>query len=283
VQKLRVILAALLTTLGASRPAVAEPAPSNDLSYNPHVEIPLTFASVLVWLGSETVFKKNLAPTTCRWCDRDESGQDTLNGLDRWGRGIRAAVPQHNFVDGLSNAVAFGALPVAVLGAHALALSGRDELSNIRLDTFIVVETTFAALLLNQAVKFAIGRERPFVHALNEDQKSSTRLPTDNTLSFWSAHSTFAFAVVTSLATVSDLRGYSHTELIWALGLPIAAAVPLLRMHADRHYLTDVAVGSVVGAAFGLTLPRLIHPSVGKRASMTLSPSPAGLTIAGSF
>ncbi|MFL5320618.1 MAG: phosphatidic acid phosphatase, partial [Myxococcaceae bacterium] len=46
-----------------------------------------TGVGAAAWLSTEYVFKKQLAPPNCRWCDRNGL-EDTLNPIDRWGRGI---------------------------------------------------------------------------------------------------------------------------------------------------------------------------------------------------
>jgi membrane-associated phospholipid phosphatase len=104
-----------------------------------------------------------------------------------------------------------------------------------------------------------VRRERPFVHVLPAEEKATTEHPNDNNVSFYSGHTSLAFSLVTAAGTVSELRGYKHRWLIWAVGLPAAASVGLLRMGADKHYLTDVLVGAAAGSLFGVGVPLLLH------------------------
>src|SRR4051794_17288102 len=60
------------------------------LAFEPVPELIGVGVGAAVWVLSESVFKANLAPTACRWCDRAADGSDTLNAVDRWGRGVRA-------------------------------------------------------------------------------------------------------------------------------------------------------------------------------------------------
>ncbi|HSP77464.1 MAG TPA: phosphatase PAP2 family protein, partial [Myxococcaceae bacterium] len=92
-----------------------------------------------------------------------------------------------------------------------------------------------------------------------EEQKGLTERPSDNNVSFYSGHTSLAFSLVTAAGTVSELRGYRNRWLIWAVGLPAAAATGMLRMAADKHYLTDVLVGAAAGSLFGVGVPLLLH------------------------
>ncbi|WP_338867339.1 phosphatase PAP2 family protein [Myxococcus stipitatus] len=221
----------------------------------------ITGTSAVLWVSSEALFKDDLAPAKCRWCDRAPDGTDRLNKLDRWGRGLAGdtEASRHRAAT-WSNILGFGAVPLGVMGAQfALSRSSDAPDRFFAEDATIILESTMLSILANQAVKFIAGRERPFVHVLPEDQKHLTEQPSDNNLSFYSGHTSLAFSLVVSAGTVAALRGYKHQEWLWAVGLPLAASVGLLRMGADKHYLTDVAMGAIVGSAFGVAVPLLLH------------------------
>lgn len=248
----------------------------------------ITGVGAVLWVGSEGVFKDALAPDTCRWCDRNPDGTDALNSLDKWGRGIAGTTEvQRKRADTWSNVVDFGLLPVSVLGAqYAISQGSGAPRSVFFQDAGIIVETAVLASVLNQTVKFIAGRERPFVHVLPEDQKGLTEKPNDNNLSFYSGHTNLAFALVVSAGTVAELRGYKHRAWIWAVGLPLATTVPLLRMAADKHYLTDVATGAVLGSAFGVAVPLLLHGRVDEKpgaVSLQVSGGLRGAVVSGRF
>lgn len=238
-----------------------------------------TGALLAGWAGTETVFKKSLAPAACRWC--------AVNPVDAWGRGLRGAPDQLLGYDTASGVLGFGVLTAAMLGADLWLAGSNGALEAAPLDVLIIVESVAVALAVNQAVKFSAGRERPFVSVLGDAEKGQTRQPSDNNLSFFSGHSTFAFTLVVATGTVAQLRGYENAWLVWAVGLPLATAVPLLRMAADRHYLTDVLLGSAFGAAVGYGLPVLLHGRVEealpKGTHLMVLPSPGGLALGGRF
>jgi membrane-associated phospholipid phosphatase len=267
----------------------AEGAPQvHELQYNWVQDGVITGVGAALWIGSEAVFKEQLAPAPCRWCYRNPDGTSGLNGLDRWGRGLAGTTEESRHrADMWSNVVDFGLLPAGVLGAqYALARGSGAPRSVFFEDAGIIIQTAVLASVLNQTVKFSFGRERPFVHLLPDDQKPLTPKPDDNNLSFYSGHTNLAFALVVSAGTVAQLRGYQHRGWIWAVGLPMAASVGLLRMAADKHYLTDVSMGALLGSAFGVAVPLLLHGRVNETPgsfSLNVSGGPGGAVLSGRF
>src|SRR5512140_3205762 len=73
--------------------APVAPAPSSgvyELRHNWLVDGSITGVAAVLELTSDSVFKKQLAPSECRlWCETTT----TLNPLDRWGRGARWSQP----------------------------------------------------------------------------------------------------------------------------------------------------------------------------------------------
>ncbi|NVJ22543.1 phosphatase PAP2 family protein [Myxococcus sp. AM011] len=260
---------AVLLALAPSTHALAQAAEDaprlNELRFDWARDGVITGSAAVLWISSEAFFKSDLAPATCRWCDRAPDGTDTLNRVDRWGRGLAGNTEASRHRAGTwSNILGFGVLPVGVMGLQfAMGRASDSPDRFFAQDATIILESAMLATLANQTVKFLVGRERPFVHVLPEDQKGLTEQPSDNNLSFYSGHTNLAFALVVSAGTVAALRGYENQAWIWAVGLPLATSVGLLRMGADKHYLTDVATGAVLGAAFGVAVPLLLHGRTG--------------------
>jgi membrane-associated phospholipid phosphatase len=221
-----------------------------ELAYSLKVDAAITGASVAYWIGTEA-FKSHLAPSTCRWCDPP--------GFDS---SIRDAFKWHDTetANVVSYIVPLGVEPVLVFGLDALA-AHRDQApaGTAWIDALLISEATAIAMVMNQTVKFIVGRERPFVHALPEADKAQTAHPSDNNVSFYSGHSTFAFALATSAGTIASMRRYRMAPCIWATGLILGVATAYLRIAADRHYASDVTVGAILGAATGVAVPRLFH------------------------
>lgn len=277
------LLAASPTLAEAPRAATEEARQVHSLRFDWARDGLITGTAGMLWIGSEAFFKDDLAPATCRWCDRAPDGTDTLNRLDRWGRGLAGSTPEARArANDWSNLLTFGVVPASVFGAQYLLSSSSNAPTRVFFeDAAIIVEAAVLAALFNQSVKFIAGRERPFVHVLPEGEKGLTAHPSDNNLSFFSGHTTLAFSLVVAAGTVSELRGYRHSTWIWAVGLPVAAAMGLLRMAADKHYLTDVVVGALVGSAFGVAVPLLLHPRQDGSVSATRMgrASPPGMRV----
>lgn len=253
-------------------PANAEP-PPRELRYDTAADVAVIATGGALWFASE-LLKGELAPKSCRWCDRNDDGSDALNGLDSAVRnGLRWSNP--DAADTASYVTAFALAPASAFGLDALAASSAGDGRAFWVDALVITEASILAGNLNQLVKFIVGRERPFVHVLPPDQKGLTSHPSDNNVSFYSGHTTLSFALATSAGTVASMRGYRLAPLVWAAGMTMGVTSGYLRIAGDRHYFTDVLTAALVGSAIGFAVPILFH---GPRA--TESPSTQGVTAA---
>jgi membrane-associated phospholipid phosphatase len=216
------------------------------------VDAAVTAGGAAAWLATE-LLKPELAPRACQWCE--------VNSLDM---GVRRAVVWRDAgtADSLSSLTAFFLIPLAAVGLDAVAASHEGAGSNVPEDALLVAEAGIIAADVNQIAKLAFGRERPYAYALSRSPDASQLRPhtPDDDLSFFSGHTTEAFALAAASGTVAELRGYRWAPLTWGVGAALAAATAYLRIAADRHWLTDVLVGAVVGAGIGTGLPLLFHP-----------------------
>lgn len=224
------------------------------LKYDLSVDLPILVAGGVSWIALELA-KPAIAPETCRWCGVDGFDNSVRNAL-RWSNTSTANT--------LSSVLAYGVVPVFALGIDAFAAHDARALNEFPADAMIIGEAVVLAGNVAQITKYVSGRERPFVHALPEDQKNQTSHPNDNNLSFFSGHTSIAFSLVTASATVATQRGYRLAPFIWAIGLPLACLTGYLRIAADKHYMTDVMTGAAVGSAFGVGIPLLFHPRDGR-------------------
>ena len=141
-------------------------------------------------------------------------------------------------------------------------------------DSLLILESVAISSALTQLTKFSVGRERPFVHALPDGEKGLTEHPADNNLSFFSGHTSLAFSIAVSASTTMTLRGYDLAWLSWATLLPGAVTVAYLRMAGDRHYLSDVVLGALVGGGVGFLIPWLHQPRSGSSQGAVLGVAP---------
>ncbi len=130
----------------------------------------------------------------------------------------------------------------------------------------IAAETYAVDLLISTLFKQFIARERPHgMRCTLEDRLENPRRcgPGGRLRSFYSGHASAAFnaAGVTCMAHLNvPLYGSRAADLTaCAVALLTAAITATLRVVADRHYATDVIVGSIVGLGTGMLLPYLLH------------------------
>ena len=176
--------------------------------------------------------------------------------MDRRARGLRWR--RKSLADTLSDLTLL-ATPLTG-AATSWAAAGHDGgTSQLGSDALVVAETGVLAADLNQLAKFLAVRERPDAHALMLTDPSAARASADDDLSFFSGHTTEAVSLAVAAGTVSSLHGYRLAPLVWSTALPLAAFTGYLRIAADRHYLTDVLAGAVLGAAVGFLVPYALH------------------------
>jgi membrane-associated phospholipid phosphatase len=253
----------IVIVIGSLRPPLAHAEEPRELRYDLRVDLPLGVAALAI--TSLPLFMHG--PRVCRWCDD--------NGFDA---GARRSFLWSNPRAAYHSSNAFAvAMPLLALGVLGLEAAQGGTLQTYAADGLFVGEAVLSALALNQIIKFAVARQRPFVHYQNESVLAQAPRRTEDNVSFYSAHTGLAFSLVAATATIAQLRGYKSAPYIWGLGLPLAAATGFFRIAADRHYLSDVLVGALISTAVGIALPRLLH---GRRTTDTSSASTSSLSSA---
>ncbi len=123
--------------------------------------------------------------------------------------------------------------------------------------TTMYVETALLATFIPSFGKGTVKRVRPFMY--NPDASPTLRGDVEGNRSFFSGHTTWAFASMTFLATVySDYYPNSkYKSAVWISTMSAASAVGLLRIFSGAHFPSDVLVGAVVGSAIGIGIPYL--------------------------
>jgi membrane-associated phospholipid phosphatase len=139
---------------------------------------------------------------------------------------------------------------------------------------FIELEALLASASLVQFVKNITYRPRPEVFLGITGGVSPHQ-------SFYSGHTTAAFAVVTSTYVLYTETFPEDRAVRWAFlgGAGVAATVGVLRVVAGKHYPTDVLVGAATGTLIGWGVPALHRRS----SPLTLSAGPGGLAVQGRF
>jgi membrane-associated phospholipid phosphatase len=123
-------------------------------------------------------------------------------------------------------------------------------------------------------VSFLASRERPYGRGCGGELPGNTRdcLARDRYYSFYSGHSSqsFAAAAVNCMhhAYVPLYGGGLADSAACAGTFTVALATALLRVATDVHYVSDVAMGALIGTTTGLMLPWALHYRHGAAAPM---------------
>src|SRR6266511_3966143 len=132
-----------------------------------------------------------------------------------------------------------GVLPAAVLLNSAWYARDAGEPSAFWMDALVLTEVAALTADVNGVSKDAVARRRP---------SAGRNAGGGGARSFFSGHTSFAFALATSAGTISTLRGYPSAPWMWAGGMAVATGVGYLRIAGDAHWLPDV-VPSAAGLA----------------------------------
>jgi membrane-associated phospholipid phosphatase len=128
----------------------------------------------------------------------------------------------------------------------------------------LVSAEAFALASAAQSLGNLVGsRERPLGRLCGKDipEQSVDCEPDVRYRSFFSGHATLAFTgagLVCAHHLGLGLLGTAGDVLSCALGYTFATATSLFRVMSDMHYVSDAAIGAIVGTAAGLAVP-LLH------------------------
>ncbi|MBO4351302.1 MAG: phosphatase PAP2 family protein [Proteobacteria bacterium] len=225
----------------------------------------LTGSTGVLWITFE-LMKDYIAPDKCVWCQTNEMDETITDSLS-W--------PTPSYAAKTADAVAFGAVPALAFGALALSSGLEDRIGNFGADALLLTESLTISSLVNQFVKFGVGRARPFT-IRNDPNMYKDRA--DDNLSFYSGHTNMAFVLVVSAGTIAHIRNYDAEPYIWGFGIPVALLVAYARIAAQKHYFTDVLIGAVVGSAIGFAVPWL-HRNTSKSSKKTSDPGAQDLSV----
>jgi len=161
----------------------------------------------------------------------------------------------------------------------------------------ISTEVIAADFIASTLIKLLIDRERP--HGEECTVEDRVRRPgrcgrRGRTRSFYSGHASAAWSYAGTICMnhvhVPLYGELAADTLACGAAVMTASIIGVLRVLADRHWATDVLIGSVVGLATGLALPYLLHygwdRSESDGVAFTTAPvseQPAMLSFGGSF
>jgi membrane-associated phospholipid phosphatase len=121
----------------------------------------------------------------------------------------------------------------------------------------MTAETAMFVTFVPMGVKGLVQRIRPY--AYNPEVPLEEKTTRDVKRSFFSGHTTTAFAFSVFISTVySDYFPHSKWKpYIWTGSLLMASSIGFLRYESGKHFPTDILVGALVGTGIGYLIPRL--------------------------
>lgn len=252
---------ALVMALAPSPALAAEPATRRvELRYDTSESLFLIGSSLYVSALFQFVVNPKVADE-CQWCEPPAFDRDARDAL---------VSDDTQTMHTAGNHTAFSLAPASAFGLTAWAAAHDGRWDEFWENNLIIAEATSTTVALTQAVKPWVARERPAVrYRVHEWERYG---PSEKNASFFSGHSSFAFALAVSSGTVSSLRGYRLASVVWAVGLPVAAFTAYSRVAADAHYLSDVLVGTAFGAGMGFALPYFSHAPTSRSVVATWRP-----------
>ena len=214
----------------------------------------------------------------------DEEARDTLRARARQ---VRFALRDASDV-GVSLASTWPFLVDALLTAWWY----RGD-SRLARDMAIVTAETFSIVAALQGVtNNLVSRERPYGRLCGEPGFPDSSIECEGNVryrSFFSGHASLSFASASAVCVNHlgvGLLGAPWDALTCASGYVIATTTAMFRVAGDMHYISDVAVGALVGTSIGLLVPslHLSRPLVETRAmDVRITPVGQGIGLSGSF
>ncbi|HVV87124.1 MAG TPA: phosphatase PAP2 family protein [Kofleriaceae bacterium] len=113
--------------------------------------------------------------------------------------------------------------------------------------------------LASLVAKYAVRRDRPYTYNRDPGVVAFATRARGNDHSFFSGHTSLAFAALTSAALLYD-RDDGVRPGLWAAAGALGAATGMMRIRAGQHFPTDVIVGAAVGTGAGIGVGYLLAP-----------------------
>ena len=188
------------------------------------------------------------------------AGAVALMPADDWLRGrvdqrsVQSSASAHSIANDFSLLGDPGTVILSV-GTYAVGrIAGNHIVSEVGLHA---TEALLMSAAATELVKGVAGRNRPYLQRADADDFVFMNGFTGGGFtSFPSGHTSAAF----SLAAVVDAEGSMHwphaARIVTPVTYGLASLVGLSRIYKDRHWMSDVAVGALVGEYSGLMVER---------------------------
>ena len=133
----------------------------------------------------------------------------------------------------------------------------------------LILESYLLTTSLASFSKVTTQRKRPYVYNKNVD--IDIRIEKDGQLSFFSAHTAYAFTgAILTARFYDDHYEDKYNFLIYSSTIFTASTLGYLRFSAGKHYPTDILVGALVGAGVAIFITEVHKNKEQKTAELTL-------------
>jgi membrane-associated phospholipid phosphatase len=234
----------------------------------------------VLWAGTSFV-----GPTGGAFCGTSTTAPcdpSQINAFDRLAIG-------HSNQNARTAATVIEFVPIIYLGLDMFDV-GLKNWKTYLTDLWVVAEALAWNGAVQDIVRRAVRRPRPFLYTAGV--YPSERDGSDAGFSFYSGHTSFAFALATSCSYTFTLR-HPHSKwkwVVWPALMAVASIEPVLRVYSGDHFPTDVIVGALAGSAIGVLFPALHRrlrsgPKVvtGMRIVPIVAPEQTVLALVGRF
>jgi membrane-associated phospholipid phosphatase len=245
------------------------------------IDIATVVLGATLWGGTGLIGSTTQAPF-CGGSATPPCDPSGINALDR-------LALNHSSAGARTAADIISFIPIAYLGIDMFDVGLRNWKTYLT-DLWVVAESLAWNGAIQDIVRRAVRRPRPFLYSPGvypADRDSS-----DAGYSFYSGHTSFAFALATSASYTFTLR-HPHSKwryVVWPVLMAVASIEPILRVYSGDHFPTDVIVGAVAGSAVGLFFPAVHRrlksvPKIvtGMRLVPVVGPDSTLLTVVGGF
>ena len=168
---------------------------------------------------------------------------------------------------------AYGAPQNAAAGALLIYFSGLASNNTwLRNTGLMLTETIVVVGIIQVPSRILSGRARPYTGSGNTSFNFLKGIEQDKA-SFISGHAAVAFGISNILAHQID----HPAATVGLFGL--AALTPLSRLYADRHWFSDILIGTALGIFTSNTIINLHEHNINKRNSLSVIPSLNGISF----
>jgi len=211
---------------------------------------------------------KSVFASPCHWDKKDVLTAVAISGvglllysfdedINSWVQGRRT--PSSDDVASVFSCVGNGGVLLGLAGV-IYAVGAIDHNDSWRKTALLSVESLVTASILVWGTKVVVGRARPNTGQSSHAFDSFTF--DSGYHSFFSGHAAGLFAVATTIAEQSNVLAVD------IIAYSLATLASLSRIHDNRHWASDVFIGSALGYFIGKKISDLNRPGAKKTVSL---------------